>query len=149
MSDLQSEIAARVAGFVDEIGKLARQAAMNALSSALQAPTGATQRPGRRSAAALPVAPSSKRAKGEKRSSEDIARIAEDVQDFVQRNPGQRAETIKAALGLTKADLTLPMRKLLAAGALRSEGIKRATAYFPGKGSPAGTGSPKRGRKKN
>jgi len=42
-------------------------------------------------------------------------------------------EQIKLALGASTKDLALPMRKLVASGAVRSEGAKRATTYFPGK----------------
>jgi len=40
-------------------------------------------------------------------------------------------EAISKALGTTTSDLTLPVKKLLAAKRVRFEGVKRATRYFP------------------
>jgi len=48
----------------------------------------------------------------------------------VTKKPGLRIEQINAELGTTKKDLALPIRKLLAAKAIRSTGTRRSTKYF-------------------
>lgn len=60
---------------------------------------------------------------------------------FVAKHPGLRIEQINGELGSSTNELALPIRKLLAAKAIRSEGSKRSTKYFSG-------GSAKRGGSK-
>jgi hypothetical protein len=43
-----------------------------------------------------------------------------------------RIEQINKELGTSTRDLQLPIRKLIASGALKSKGEKRATTYFAG-----------------
>ena len=49
-------------------------------------------------------------------------------------NPGLRIEQINKQLGTTTKDLALPIRKLIAEGALKAKGEKRSTTYFAGEG---------------
>lgn len=56
-------------------------------------------------------------------------RVEQRIVDYVRKNPGQRAETIKAALGLTTKDWALPVVRLVERNALRPKGEKRATTY--------------------
>ncbi len=65
---------------------------------------------------------------------------------FVAAQPGLRIEQINKELGTSTRDLALPIRKLIADGAIRTEGAKRSTKYFPGEGG--GSGGGKRRRKK-
>ena len=46
------------------------------------------------------------------------------------KHPGLRIEQINKQLGTTTKDLALPIRKLIAEGALKTKGEKRSTAYF-------------------
>ncbi|HTJ43189.1 MAG TPA: hypothetical protein VL463_13885 [Kofleriaceae bacterium] len=150
MSDFNDQIAKLVNDFVAQVSALARQAAMETLQGALGGalPSGGVRRgrpPGSGAVASLGMA---RRAKGAKRPADEIERTKERLYDFIKGNPGQRVEQINKALGTTTKDLTLPLKKLIADKAVKTEGEKRATAYFPGEGSPSAGGGRKRGRRK-
>jgi hypothetical protein len=82
----------------------------------------------RRSAAA--AAPSSRRrAKGAKRTQEEIAEQGKTVLAFVKKNPGSRAEQISKETGIESKDLALVIKNLLAEKSLGRKGVKRATSY--------------------
>jgi hypothetical protein len=130
MDNLQNEISARVEAFVAEITELARGAAYQTLSSALDSPI----------AIGGGVAPMLRGRRGGKRTADEIAQMADAFLAYVTANPGQRMEHIARELGLATPELTLPVRKLLADGKLRVEGQKRATQYYPADG---GSGSAK------
>ena len=121
MSDFQSEMNRVVAGFVQQITELARRAAIDTLESALGKHSGSGGR-GR----------SSVRAKGSKRSSNELDKLADSFHGFVAKHPGLRIEQINKQLGTSTKDLALPIRKLIADGAIKTKGEKRSTAYFVG-----------------
>jgi hypothetical protein len=121
MDNLQSQVNARVEAFVAEITELARAAAYEALSGALDTPIAG----GRGVTLAL------RSRRGGKRTADEIAQMAEAFLAHVTANSGQRMEHIAKELGLATPELTLPVRKLLAEGKLRVEGQKRATQYYP------------------
>lgn len=141
MSDFHSQLAGVVNSFVAQVSALAREAAIQTLGNALRGsasvlaerPARATAQP--RIAAAAPA----RRAlpKGAKRPAEELADLQATLLEYIKAHPGQRVEQIKQALGASTKDLALPIRKLIAGGAVRSEGAKRATAYFAGKGKKA------------
>jgi hypothetical protein len=152
MSDIQRQINARIEAFVSEVSALARQAAMEALSSALDH-TGARRTGGRAAApsvsngVALTRTP---RRKGAKRSPDEIAGTVTALQAHIAANPGQRMEEIASALNVGTKDLTLPIKKLLADKSISRRGQKRATRYYPGAGAGAGAGAAaKRGAAKS
>jgi hypothetical protein len=130
MDNLQNQVNARVEAFVAEITELARAAAYEALSGALDTPIAS----GRGATAALHGR------KGGKRTAAEIAQMADAFLAHVTANPGQRMEHIAKELGLATPELTLPVRKLLAERKLRVEGQKRATQYYP---ADASSGSAK------
>lgn len=70
------------------------------------------------------------RAKGEKRSPEEMEATASKLLAYVDKNPGLRIEQINKAIGTTTKDLQLPIRKLIADSALKTKGEKRSTTYF-------------------
>ena len=169
MSDIDQRISDLVNGFVAEITRLAREAAVNTLQAALAGSGGPMAggdsrgggrgrggaRGGRAGAAvgggggggALPSsASSSRRPKGAKRPADEIAQTKERVWAHIKANPGQRIEQINKELGTRTSDLSLPLKKLLSEGAIRTEGSRRATKYFPGDGSGGGGGGGARGR---
>ena len=121
MDNLQTQVNARVEAFVAEITELARAAAYQALSGALDSPI----------AIGGGVAPMLRGRRGGKRTAEEIAQMADAFLAHITANPGQRMEHIARELGLATPELTLPVRKLLADGKLRVEGQKRATQYYP------------------
>lgn len=92
--------------------------------AAVRAPAAPARRPGRPPAAA-------KRASGEKRPPQELARLVERAYDYVKGNPGQGVEQISKALSTPTKDLTLPLRKLMLGSRITSKGIKRATRYYP------------------
>jgi hypothetical protein len=125
MDNLQIQVNARVEAFVAEITELARAAAYQALSGALD--TSVTT--GRGAAVAI------RGRRGGKRTAEEFAQMADAFLAHVTANPGQRMEHIAKELGLATPELTLPVKKLLTDGKLRVEGQKRATQYYPADGS--------------
>jgi hypothetical protein len=140
MNNLQNQVNTRVEAFVAEITELARAAAYDALSSALEhgnlvGGRGATMSlSGRR---------------GGKRTAGEIAQMADAFLAHVIANPGQRMEHIAKELGLATPELTLPVKKLLADGKLEVEGQKRATQYYAASGdtpSRGGGAKAKRGK---
>jgi hypothetical protein len=121
MDNLQIQVNARVEAFVAEITELARAAAYQALSGALDSPI----------AIGSGVAPMLRGRRGGKRTADEIAQMADAFLAHVTANPGQRMEHIAKELGVAIPELMLPVRKLLADGKLRVEGQKRATQYYP------------------
>jgi predicted transcriptional regulator len=123
-TDFQKQISNRIEAFVADITVLAHRHALETLAAAL--------------AKTSPASTAFRR--GGKRSSSEIQRQSEELLDFIKDNPGKRAEEIAKFVGLETRDLSLPLRKLVAAEAIKTEGQKRATRYFP-------AGAYSRGRK--
>jgi hypothetical protein len=155
--NFEQMISQRVQAFVTEITELARQQALETLSSALVA--GGRGRPGRpkNGHVGQPARVTGRRGGGRdrggnRRSPEEIDRASQALLSEIQSNPGLRVEQIGRALGAATKDLTLPLKKLLSQKMVRSEGQRRATRYFPGgaggkgrgKGRGAGRGRGKR-----
>ncbi|WP_428266837.1 DNA-binding protein [Haliangium sp.] len=143
MTDFQSEINARVDAFVADITEMARQAAHEALSSAL-AQAGASSG-GARRAAAVPRA----RGKGAKRTPEELASMADSFLEYISTQPGQRMEQISKALGYTTTELNLPVKKLLQANKIRVEGQKRATQYYPAESGSSSSSKRSKSRRRS
>jgi hypothetical protein len=80
---------------------------------------------------AAPPKPAAKRPLGAKRPPAELAALVEKLGAYIKNSPGQGMEAISKALGTNTSDLTLPVKKLLAAKRVRFEGVKRATKYFP------------------
>jgi hypothetical protein len=150
MADIDRQIRDRINSFVYELTELVRRSALETISDALGtgAASGATARQlgklrGGRSAKSF-GAPG--RARGGKRSADEIEAAGGAVLAHVRGNPGEGVEQISRALSIASRDLTLPIRKLVATGALVTQGHKRATKYFPAGEAPARRGA--RGGKK-
>jgi hypothetical protein len=71
-----------------------------------------------------------RRALGEKRPPAELAKLTEKLGDYIKAHPGERMEAIGKALGVPTRELNLPVKKLLAARRIRTQGHKRATEYF-------------------
>jgi hypothetical protein len=134
MANLENQVNARVEAFVAEITELARAAAYQTLSSALD---------GGQLVSGRGTTPILRGRRGGKRTADEIAQMADAFLTHVTANPGQRMEHIARELGLATPELTLPVRKLLADGKLRVEGQKRATEYYPANSSGAGAAQAK------
>jgi hypothetical protein len=110
--------------FVAEVTAIAHRAARTSLERALDAAPrrAATEKrspgrpPGRRAA---------------KRTAAELDALAERFLACIQTHPGLRIEQIQRVLGTSTRDLALPVRKLVTSGAIRAEGHKRATTYYP------------------
>ena len=74
---------------------------------------------------ALPAA----KERGGKRTSEDIAAQAAQILSYLKKNPGQGAEQLGGALGMTTGEMALPIKKLIADKAIKATGQKRGTKY--------------------
>jgi hypothetical protein len=72
---------------------------------------------------------------GGKRTAAEMRRAEATVLAWVRAHPGQRVEPMAAALGVKTKDITRPLAKLVKSGAIRREGEKRATRYFPADGA--------------
>jgi hypothetical protein len=72
------------------------------------------------------------RGRGAKRTADELDNLAETFHSFVAKHPGLRIEQINKQLGTSTKDLALPIRKLIAEGALKTKGEKRSTTYFAG-----------------
>jgi hypothetical protein len=135
-NDINSQISAHVQSFVTELTALVRSAALEAVQSALGgSPAPAKHGPGRPKASVAKPAKAAttgkpkRRAKGARRSSEDVDATAAKFFEYVTANDGKRLEEISKALGIHTADLKLPAQKLLAAKADKTTGQKRGTKY--------------------
>jgi hypothetical protein len=136
-SEINSQISAHVQSFVTELTALVRSAALEAVQNALGGGTAPAKRgPGRPKATSAMSAPAPKatgkpkrRAKGARRSSEDVDATAAKFLEYVTANDGKRLEEISKALGIHTADLKLPAQKLIAAKAVKTTGQKRGTKY--------------------
>jgi predicted HTH transcriptional regulator len=130
MSDFQTEMNRVVQGFVAQITELARRAAIDTLETALS-----RDGRGRKSGgAALAAVGSRGRGRGAKRTADELDKLSEEFVEFVKSNPGLRIEQINKQLGTSTKDLALPIRKMIAEGAIKVKGQKRSTTYFAGEG---------------
>lgn len=69
-------------------------------------------------------------ARGEKRDPDELAKLAAKVRNFVTDNEeGVSVTQIRQALNMTTKELTLPIKKLVKDGVLRTKGEKRGTTY--------------------
>jgi|GEM_PF-513710 len=173
MNDINTRISDLVTNFVSEITRLARAAAVDTLSRALDVgaaapaprgnltvngkrrgrpPNSVSQNTSSSAAASSSPAPSAsssaRRGKGAKRPKSEIAEMQERVHSHIRNNPGQRIEQINKVLGTKTSDLTLPLKKLIADGSITTKGARRATTYSPGSGGGDAGGKKRRGRSK-
>ena len=135
-NSVSDQIRARVEAFVDELSDLIRDSAMETVQKALTGGTEGGSRRGRRAGAgagrrAAAPAASRSRAKGAKRSPDELEELTGQLLTYVKNNPGQRIEQIAQGMGTSTKELNLPAKKLLAKKSLKTKGHKRATQYFP------------------
>jgi hypothetical protein len=152
MTEIERRINELVSNFINDITKLARQAAHDTLSQALAGVGGAVVSDlrlplGRRGKKGRGVFALSRRPKGAKRPAGEITQLKDAVYAHIKEHPGERIEQINGHMGTRTSDLALPLKKLIADGAVRTEGDRRATRYFPGDGQPKGGGAKKRRKK--
>ncbi|MFZ5894530.1 MAG: DNA-binding protein [Myxococcota bacterium] len=137
-SSVSDQVRSLVETFVAEMSDLIRRSAMETVQVALAGGEG--PRRGRRGAPAgrrgVPALPAGRggarlRAKGAKRSPDELEQLTEQLLAYVKSNPGQRIEQIAEGMGTSTKELNLPAKKLIGSKALKTRGHKRATQYFP------------------
>lgn len=84
---------------------------------------------GRRKPGPKPQA--SVRAKGAKRTPEELEALTKTLLAAIKKAPGSRIEEIGKTLGVATKELALPVAKLFDAKAIKTTGQRRATKYFP------------------
>jgi predicted HTH transcriptional regulator len=67
--------------------------------------------------------------KGAKRTAEEMASQSDAILSYLKKNPAQGAEQLGAALGVSTAELALPIKQLIAKKALKFVGQKRGRKY--------------------
>lgn len=153
-SALDTEIRGRIEAFLADISSLVRRSALEAVHEALggdgTAAAPARRGPGRprgsgKAGGGNGRKKTSRSGRG-RRSSADLESMTAEVLSHVRAHPGQGAEQIGAALGLTSKELRLPMQKLAADRAVRTEGQRRGTKYFAG-GRGAGPGGGRKAKR--
>jgi DNA-binding NtrC family response regulator len=144
MSKFQDLIKQVISEFVTRIHTIATEAAMETLQDSLSdkslvaAIANGAGGKSKSNKSAKTVSTSSTRQKGEKRKPEEIEALRERLLAHIRENPGQRIEEINASLGTSTSEVQRPIKHLLSAGSIRTEGQLRATRYFPkGKGGAA------------
>ena len=138
-SSVSDQVRARVESFVGELSELIRRSAMETVQQALAG--GDAPRRGRRGAGpvsagrrgASPLAAKAPRtrAKGAKRSPDELEKLTDQLLAYIKGNAGQRIEQIADGMGTSTKELNLPAKKLLSTKAIKTKGHKRATQYFP------------------
>lgn len=122
MSDLKSKVNRTVQGFVAEVIELVRHTAVETLQVAFADP-----------AAAGPTVPRVDRGppagSSRRRTPEDLDLLARRLAIVIRANPGLRIAELGERLGTPPRRLTVPIRKLIAEGAIQARGIRRATTY--------------------
>jgi len=135
MSDIDKRIEDRIRAFTQELRDLLRQAAVEAITTALSSspPANASSQPTERAAKRKRSSSPSRQtiAPAERRSPQQMARVVDLLLAQVTAQPGQTIEQIAKALGMPVRQLSRPVGKLLASGRIRKTGIKRYTRYFP------------------
>jgi hypothetical protein len=118
MQGFESEIAKAMHDFVSEVALLAQRSALESLQRALG------------QGSAVRIKPAARGRGGDRRDREQIDKLAESVHAFVARHPGLRIEQINKELETTTKELALPIRHLIASGAIKTKGKKRSTTYY-------------------
>jgi hypothetical protein len=130
-NSVSDQIQARVEAFVEELSELIRQSALDTVSKVLRGDDSDGRR-GRRGAGARSVETRGRgRAKGAKRSQDELERLTGRLLAHVKANAGQRIEQIAKGMGVSTRELNLPAKKLIANKSIRTKGQQRATQYFP------------------
>lgn len=115
--------------FVVELREAIREEGLNAFSAALG---GGPETPKRKGDGPVRISvgvPRKKRAKGAKRTPEELASLTASVLSAIKKTPGQRAEQLAQTLGISTKDLALPIDKLKGEKAIKTKGQRRGTTY--------------------
>jgi len=123
MSDVHDRIEECITAFTVDMSELVRRVAFESVSLALAGEVAI-------SPAKKPYPIAATRGNG-KRTRAQIERTIAALERHIRSAPGRRMEELSSDLGLTSRELMLPVRRLLEARCIRSQGHKRATRYYP------------------
>lgn len=127
--NFDQQIRKTIEAFVEELSALVRSAAVQSVTEAFGASSGARVRG--LDAKALARATGRARPKGQKRAPEDLEQLVGQLLAAIKATPGQRMEQIAKGLKSTTQELALPAKKLIADKKIKTKGERRATKYFP------------------
>ena len=135
MANQDPQLRRLVDQFISELTVIVHQQALDTVREALGgSPAPKRRGPGRPAKSTAARKPARKSSKRGRRSAEDVAALGNTVLTHIQANPGQRLEEIGRELETATKDLKRPIANLMEAGRLRTEGQKRGTKYFAGRG---------------
>lgn len=124
-----------VAGFVQDVRRVAEQAALETLRRELGVagprPVATRTLPRPEPTVPVPVPPAGRSRGRQRRTPAALAATKEALVSAIEKEPGRRFEEIRIGLGRPRSELERPLRQLVADGAVRSKGVKRATRYYP------------------
>lgn len=135
---IDQQIRDRINTFVEQLSSLVRQAAVEAVRTALTGEGSAAPvrrgpgRPRKNAAAATPAAakaPKARKGKRAKVSPADVTAAAAKVVEYLAKNPGQSLEQIGKGMNTPTANLKLPIKQLLGEKKLKTTGQRRGTKY--------------------
>ena len=148
----ENKLRSLVDQFVADLSACVHEEALETVRAALGQPAAPRKRgPGRpRKAGRAKVGRKPGRRTGGRRSAGEVASTGETVLAHIRANPGQRLEEIGRELGVPTKELKRPIANLMQGGSLRTEGQKRGTKYFAGKGKrgPRKAGKRRGGRRR-
>ena len=122
-----SSVQAALDTLIEAIRSELREEFLSALGGNGSAPKRGSSKARRTAASAAPRAKAKARAKGAKRTPEELEALTNNVLAHIKKNPGLRVEQIAEALGTTTKELALPIIKL--GKALKTQGQRRGTKY--------------------
>ena len=149
--DSDSQIRELTDEFVSQLSVIIREAALEAVRSAIEgagvsaAPTRRKKKASRKKAAGKATG---RRKKRTRRTAADYSALGEKILAYVKSNPGCGAGDIANALGSTTGDIRPVTAGLISGKKLRTTGQKRGTKYFAGGGGAKKAARKKAGRKK-
>jgi len=120
LSELRDQL---VAGIDSKVAEL-EAAIMTAIRGA-----GIPEAPTRKAPKIVAAVGGPVRTKGQKRSPKELEMLESRLLRYVKIHPGQGIEQIAKGMTISTKELNLPMRKLVADGAIKTKGEKRATKY--------------------
>lgn len=123
---VEAEIRTRIEGFVDELAKLVRASAVEAVEQALTGGRKPRQLYGSLGHGKTSAQPK----KNRRRTRSQLNRTAELLKKHIGEHPGQRMEEIGEAVKKETRELRRPLNRLLAKQEIVRLGHKRASRYY-------------------
>ena len=129
-SNLDTRLQSRIADFVEEIGTLVREAAVEAVQDALTEGSART----RRSTTKARKKATKKRGKRVRRSGAQVEALGAKALKAITLKPARRLGEIAKELRVATKDVRRPVQTLLDEKKVKTTGQRGGTRYFPGGG---------------